>query len=183
MNNWLPVIATLSGAIVAGAISVLVHWLSNRHSLRHTKILLAEERAKWAIEKRLDRLQNFFGTLEKLFKATSEFRIQQAWEATAKSDPTTKIPKWVASYDKARGGFEDMLTEIARELLLLDEEVQLEYEKADISWFRWMKSKTENESAETLYKMEADIQQFRKWVAKRYRTQFEDRFKGADHAI
>ena len=66
MDSWIPVIGTLSGAIVAGGISVLVHWMSNRHATENTKLILAEERAKWASEKRLERLQAFYGEVEKL---------------------------------------------------------------------------------------------------------------------
>lgn len=183
MDNWLPVIATLSGAIVAGAISLLVHWLSNRHSMQHTKLVLAEERARWAIEKRLENLLHFNGTMESLMDATVQFRVQQAWEATAKQEPEVSIPDWVWSYDKARGGFEEQFSKVSRELLLLEEDIQSEFDRLNISWVRWIgAAKTTDASVQALVGLEEDIQNFRRWLAKRYRTQFEDRFRGADHA-
>jgi len=183
VNNWLPVIATLSGAIVAGVISLLVHWISNRHAMQHTKLVLAEERARWAIERRLERLQAFYGTIEKLLDATVQFRVQQVWQGIAQKEPGATIPEWVPSYDTARGDFEDQLSNVSRELLLLDEAIQSEYDREDISWVRWISVAIDTDNGVTaLVDLEDAIRRFRLWVAKRYRTQFEERLKGADHA-
>ncbi len=94
INAWLPVIATLSGAVVAGTISVLVSWLSNKNAMQHTRLMLSEDRARWAAEKRLDNLRQMFGAVERLLNATQQFRIQQAWSATEEKEGT-KPPNWV----------------------------------------------------------------------------------------
>jgi len=182
LDHWLPVIATLSGAIVAGTISLLVHWLSNRHATHHTKLVLAEERARWAIERRLDRLQNFYGTVEKLLDATIKFRVQQAWQATSKEYGATP-PDWVLSYDDARGGFEDQLGNTASEMSLLDEDIQAEFKRLDITWLRWLLRKADDDGAKALVGLEDDIRKFQNWLSQRYRRAFEDRVKGADHTI
>jgi type II secretory pathway component PulJ len=182
MNNWIPVIGTLLGAIVAGSISVILSFLSNRHATQNTKLVLAEERARWAIEKRLQRLQTFHGIIEKLANATSQFRIQQAWQASYEKEPGLKPPKFVGSYEKARGEWEKQLGEVHRELLMQDEEVQSQFKQSNITWLRWLASKSIDEGVETLFSMEDDIQAFTMWLAKRYRSQFEGRYRGADHA-
>jgi len=141
---------------------------------------LAEDRAKWAIEKRLERLKNFYSAVEKLLDVTIQFRVQQAWQASAKEEPGLEPPDWVLSYDTARGGWEDQLGVVARELLFQDEEVQAEYEKSNIKWLRWLGSKTTRDGVQALAGMEDDVQKFNKWIAKRYREQFEDRYRGVD---
>jgi hypothetical protein len=183
MNSWIPVVGTLLGATIAGVISILLSWLSNRRAAQNTKLLLSEERAKWAVEKRLERLENFYSVVEKLLDVTIQFRVQQAWHTSAEKEPGLEPPEWVASYDNARGDWEEQLSVVARALLFQDEIVQAEFEKSNIKWLRWLGSKTTDEGVQALVGMEEDIQKFIKWIAKRYREQFEDRYRGTDHAL
>jgi len=67
--------------------------------------------------------------------------------------------------------------------LFQDEGVRTEFEKRNIKWVRWMLSKTTDEGVQILMDLEDDIQKFKEWLAKRYRDQFEDRYRGLDHAI
>jgi hypothetical protein len=183
VNNWIPVIGTLLGATIAGVISIVLSWLSNRRTEKNTKLLLAEERAKWAVEKRLERLQVFYSAIEKLQDVTSQFRVQQVWHALIQKEEEVEAPRWVQSYDKARGEWEDQFGVVTRNLLFQDEGVRTEFEKRNIKWVRWMLSKTTDEGVQILMDLEDDIQKFKEWLAKRYRDQFEDRYRGLDHAI
>lgn len=179
MQAWLPIIGTLAGAVVAGAISVALMILSNRHSLRIAKLNFQEDRAKWAAERQLDRLQKFHSSLQRLVTAVEQFRIQQAWAADPLEDGTP-APKWVHSYDAARGEFEEAIRAINTDIALLDENVQAEYKRVRKHQFDWFCSKSEKEGVGVLCSMEQDLLKFRESLAQRHRNVFDSRRLGAD---
>jgi hypothetical protein len=119
MNEWLPVVGTLSGAIVAGIISILVSWRSNRNAMLHTKLTLAEDRARWAVERRLESLQQFYRTIEQLLDATEQIRIQEVWTLGLKEEGIP-IPDWVLSPGDARERFETAVRASSSQTLFLD---------------------------------------------------------------
>jgi hypothetical protein len=179
MNNWLPVIATLSGAIVAGLISLFLHWLANKHSAQHTRLVLAEERARWATERRLADLKDFFGAIEKLMEATQQFRIQQAWAAVEEKEGT-KPHSWVPSYNDARGGFENALHAAVLHSFLLEAEVEADFRDAKIIEIDWLVAKTADDAVLALCAVEQNIDKFRRRISKRYQSVFDERRKGLD---
>jgi hypothetical protein len=179
MENWVPVIATLAGTVLGGGISLLIASLSNRRSLQHDKLAFAEERARWATERHLDQLRNFYGHVERLFDATQRFRIQQAWENTKEKDGIDP-PGWVASYSDARQGFEDALHQTYLECCLLDSDIERDFECLRKRQLQWLCSMTREEAAITLHTMEDDLMNFRKSIADRYRVAFDRRRAGTD---
>lgn len=181
MTNWLPVVATLSGAVVAGAISLLVTWLSNRHAIQTAKLTLSEDRARWATEKRLEQLRAFYRGVEDLLEATQHLRIQQAWEASEAQD-SIKAPKWVLSSADAREGFERALHKMFLESCLLEREIEDQFGKVRAHQRKWLLAKTTGDGVHALTAMEQELVTFRKGVAERYRLAFEERRKGADIA-
>ena len=90
-------------------------------------------------------------------------------------------PRWVLSYEDARGGFENQLFNASKELSLLEEDIQIAFEKANITSLRWLVSKATDDGVQALVELERDIGKFQKWLAQRYRKAFEDRLKGTDH--
>ncbi len=96
MGDWLAVVGTLAGALVAGGISFVLLWSSNKHAPQIVKINLAEERARWAAERQLERIQIFYETIEKLIASVEQFRIQQAWASTIAGSESEKAPSWVS---------------------------------------------------------------------------------------
>jgi len=176
-NDWLPVLATLSGAIVAGAISVIIHWLSNKHAKDTLGIQLSEERARWAVEYELERIQKFYATAENLLDAIIAMRIQQAWELD--SDPP---PEWVLSYNDARGGAERSLDSSRSEVLLLSENVQNRYNSAVKKYDDWFMAKDRAEGVKHLQFLEKDLAEFIDFLAKYYREIFNQRRTGSDVA-
>ncbi|MBS0473276.1 MAG: hypothetical protein JSR60_19555 [Proteobacteria bacterium] len=180
MNSWLPIFATLSGAIVAGAISLLVNWLSNRNALQHARLHLAEDRARWATEKQLSQLEDYYAEIDRLYEATHNFRIQQAWEATCREDEATKMPDWVLPYDRARSGLEEGLDRLYLKSSLLDDEIQEQFKAVREYQLKWFKSSMSHEAAEVLMEMEREIAKFRERISRRYREIFRNRRNGSD---
>jgi len=179
MEAWLTLIATLAGALVAGGISALLQSISNKHALATARMNFAEERARWATERQLDRIQKFHGTIEKLMVAAVQLRIQQAWSSRFATD-ITPAPKWVLSYDDARGGYEAALDNANSEMSLMDEDIQLDFLQATHRYFNWTISKTEGEGVQELVEMERELLIFKKGLAQRYRKVFDARRTGLD---
>jgi len=173
------VIGTLAGAIVAGVISIVLAILSNRQALKTSKLTFAEERAKWAAERQLERLQKFYGTAEKLIDATTNLRIQQAWEMSYKKDKIP-VPKWVLSVNDARASFVAALQNTNSEMSLLDADIQDEYIDATQRHFNWLIAKTEEQGVQELVEMERELIAFRHNIALRYRKVFDERRHGID---
>jgi len=118
MADWLPVVGTLAGAVVAGGLSIVLHNASNKHAARILDKNLSEERARWAVEYELDQIQKFYGTIERLLDAASAFRIQQAWGRTDDSPPS-----WVLSERDACEAVENARRSAHLEALLLNDDV------------------------------------------------------------
>jgi hypothetical protein len=175
MDNWLPVAGTLAGAIVAASISFILHWMSNKHTQQIQQVSLSEERARWAVEHELARIQKFYGTIEKLSDAVQDIRIQQAWAGKDGSSPN-----WVLSAKSAREAFENALNSAYLEVLLLDSDMQAEYEKAHSKYNDWLLAETNEEGVTKLLQMGNDLANFRNSLGERYRKVFNDRKVGAD---
>jgi hypothetical protein len=178
MQQWLPVIATLAGAIVAGVISFVLHIQSNKHANYLAKLHLSEERARWATEHTLERIQKFYGTIDRLLFATGQFRIQQAWEADPIGDEPP--PKWVLSYNDARGNFEDELHNTKNEISLLDEEVQKRFNFSNECYMKWFLSKNKNQNVEELVALENHLHEYKTWLSAQYRAIFSSRRNSDD---
>jgi hypothetical protein len=178
MQAWLPVIATLAGAAVAGAISIILAHLANRHSVRILKLNMGEERAAWAAERRLERVQRFYGSIEMLIVAATNFRIQQAWDANPL--PDGYLPPWVQSYNEARGSLEDAFSRTSSEISLLDDDIRSEYMEAKRKYFDWFVAKTKESSVQALLALENDLAKFKDALAIRYRQIFDARKAGTD---
>lgn len=179
MDAWLPVIATLSGALVAGIIAVFVQWLANKHERNHTIILLGEERARWATERYLDRLQIFFAAIESLAEAAGGFRLHNAW-AIRTSEDGLEPPKWVPSYDEARSKLDDSLHEARMQVFLLDENTISEFNAAIKNYTAWQCARYRDEGVEHLFQLEKDLAEFRNWLSLQYRKSFDRRKSGLD---
>ena len=176
-SNWLPVVGTLGGAIVAGGISFILHWSSNRHARVTLDQRLSEERARWAVEYELEQLRLFYGTTEKLISAAENFRLQQAW---ARREPPA--PDWILPYVAARGEIEDAILIARSEALLLNEEIQSEFQTALKGHQDWFLSRDENQAVDNLLRLEKDLQTFKKYLAAYFRKVFYQRKRGIDVA-
>ena len=179
MNEWLPIVGTLAGATVGGAISFLLHWSANRHSRSVLKLNLANEAAKWAVERELEGIRRFYATVEKLSEATGKFRQQQAWEKLF-GGSDDKPPSWMLSYADARGGLENALQAANSEKIFLDAKIQSEYDKAIKPYDDWFGATNQEESLECLIELEDSVHKFKKEVAIHFRGIFENRKSGAD---
>ncbi|HEY5336795.1 MAG TPA: hypothetical protein VIJ85_01205 [Rhizomicrobium sp.] len=178
MQMWLPVLATLAGAAVTGAIAIILARLANKHAIRVAKLHMNEERARWAAERWLERLQKFYGTVESLITAAENFRIQQAWDANPL--PDGYVPPWILSYNDARGGLEDALARAGSEISLLDDDIRAEYVAAQKKYHEWFMAKTKDASVQALAALEGDLIKFKDSLAARYRQVFDARRSGAD---
>jgi hypothetical protein len=180
MNPWLPVIATLSGAIVAGTISILVALISNRFAKWNADIALREERAKWAVERRLQGLESLYASLERVEDAAQKHRIARAWKWTQSEEPDLKIPEWVSDENDARAQYEDAVGDAISKTLLMDEELVKEFEKARENYWKWFGSRDHSEGVNALLSLEGDLGNFRRAVAQQYRATFHGRRIGTD---
>ncbi len=147
--------------------------------MQHTKLALAEERAKWAIELRLSSLQKFYSAIEKLFDATEKFRMQQAWVAIGgddKDDP----PKWVLPPREARGGFEEAIWSAFSQTLFLEKDVQEKFAMVREHHLKWSIAPTYKEGVDQLMNLERDLKALLAWIGERYRESFENRRMGRD---
>ena len=181
MGDWLAVVGTLAGALVAGGISFVLLWSSNKHAQQIVKINLAEERARWAAERQLERIQIFYGSIEKLIASVQQFRIQQAWESSIAESKHEKAPSWVLSYDVAKEGIEDALNFTYSEILLLDEDIQSKYNQAVTHYHRgWHFAKDKQAQVQHIMELEKELIVFKELLAARYRKVFDARRTGSD---
>lgn len=187
MNEWLPIVGTLSGAAIAGAISFLLHWSANRHTRATQKLTLASEAAKWAAERELEGMRRFYGTVEKLYEAVGNFRRQQAWANLLESKEEdylgpeeVKTPDWIPSHNDARGALEEALYAANSEKIFLDSKIQAEYDKAIKPYQQIFMAMNTAETLQALAELNDSLFEFRRLVADHYRTIFENRKTGAD---
>jgi hypothetical protein len=176
MQAWLPVVGTLAGAIVAAVISFILHGASNRHAMRVLKTNLSEDRARWAAEHELSRIQTFYGTIEQLVEAAVSFRIRQAWEARGGKP----VPSWVLSAKDAREGIQTPLESAYSAISLLSLDIQTKFEKTTEHYRKWYLSDTREEGLEHLVRLEHDLEIFKKALGERYRQIFDARRSGSD---
>jgi hypothetical protein len=176
MQDWLPVVGTLAGAIVAGGISFILHSASNRHAIRVLKTNLSEDRARWAAEHELNRIQKFYGTIEQLIEAVLNFRIRSVWDAR---DGKT-APRWVLSKEDAREGIETALQSAYSEISLLSVDIQAEFKKSTEHYRKWYLADTSEEGMEHLLHLERDLATFKRSLGERYREVFDARKSGSD---
>jgi hypothetical protein len=64
----------------------------------------------------------------------------------------------------------------------LEPDVQVEYKKARENYYQWYVAKTEQEGIDRLVELEADLQNFLRWIGDRYRDVFERRRMGQDYS-
>lgn len=175
MSDWLPVFGTLAGVVVTGVISFALYWLSNHHAKDTLILKLSEERAKWAVEYELDRIQKFYVTAEKLLAAVVALRIQQAWDKG-----TRPPPPWVLSYNDARGGIEKALDLAGSEVLLLNEKIRSEYRASLKGYNDWFLAEGKEDCVKSLHNLENDLTGFIEYLANHYRETFDRRRHGTD---
>ena len=178
MMDWLPVIGTLLGAIVAGGIAIILHIASNRNSRILLSMQLEEERARWAAEHELDRIRHFYRTIEQLMEAAEIFRIQQAWSTHDR--PT--IPSWVPSEGEARDKIGDALRSSYSEISLLSADIQFAFRQSLENHRQWYLAKTREEGLEHLLQLEHDLDALKTRLGERYREVFDSRTSGSDIA-
>ncbi|WP_321490429.1 hypothetical protein [uncultured Hyphomonas sp.] len=173
-DTWVPLLAGLLGALFGGAISIVVQWLSAQYQSKAQQQAWAEERSRWAAERRLDDFREIFDRTEVLMGAVVQFRIRKAHERRA-AESGRDIPPHVVSPEEARSAFEEALSAIQRSILLLDEPFMEWSKKFSTFYFDWFVALSQDEGLEILQSFESSIEEFRLFVASEYKKAKADR--------
>ena len=176
LAQLIPILGTLIGVLIGGGISLLTARYVSQNQRAIAAQNLAETRAIWAAERKIDKLNALYGAIEKLSDNAQEYRIRKAHETFNPED----IPKWVKPAYDARNDIENSISEAQNQAYLLDEEVIDTFEKTLKAWrdaFLQIESK---DMLESLMTFESSLFSLKRDVADKVRNTFTKRLTGAD---
>ncbi len=143
------------------------------------QVALKEERAKWAVERRLAALQKLYGNLGRLEEAVEKLRVQQAWQHSKELKIKTPPPH-VLPFEVAYDNWEKVLGEVISETLFNEEWIITAFDKAREPSFTWFVESDVEKSLAALNQHRADLAALRELIASKYRELFEERRRGLD---
>ena len=179
MFEWLPVIATLLGAALAGFISIIVQLIANRHARQNHLDDLSEERARWAAEHELQKIQSLYAAIENLADAVQWFRIAEAWDLTSSSSDIAR-PDWAPDSGDAQLAMDKSWQAVSYELPFLDDTFREKFEAATTYRREYNRAELNEERIEALQELERSLYSFKRELGVRYRHIVETRRAGED---
>lgn len=166
-QDWIPVFAAFGGAIIGGAVSAMVQWLSSRHQRETERLRWRDENRRWMSEHELTEYRELFNYVEQLSDAVSQMRIRIAREKHAAHQFVTA--------EQARTDFEEKIWTTKRSLMLMDDETNAWLKKFNQCYQNWYVAPNQNEAIEALMVFESTIDDFRAYTAKRYKAALSER--------
>ncbi len=176
LGSLIPVLGTLLGAMIGGGLSLLAQRASARYSRGTQALNIAEERARWAAERRLDELKRLYSRVAEFQDATEEFRIHQARTLHNLTNPKERKEQ----YDSTRGRWELSLRALHDDVLIFDRRLYDAFREALQPRQQWFICKTAEEGLDHLQALEHNLVGYRRQIAEEYRRVFLARETGTD---
>jgi gas vesicle protein len=181
LDSVIPVVGTLAGALIGGGVALLTQRMTARYARESQIRNMAEERARWAAEKKLGELKKLYGQVVNFLDATAELRMSQARVVYITEDTKESVGKLKAAYNSARNRWEPGLNELLDDILIFDMEIYETFREVLQPRQEWFFAKTEKEGIKHLLTLEQNLRDFSGQIAERYRQVFLDRKKGTDN--
>lgn len=181
METWIPIIATLLGTLIGGSISLFAQKISASQQASALEKQLTEQRAQWAIERKMIQFEELFEKIEEFSEATMWLRVRKARERNL-TEHAIPIPDWVPDANPARTAFEETLWALKKQIMLTHENLSSVKDSLDTKYRDWMLSEDEDANIKALQGLENEIGIIRNRIVELYQVTFEDRKNGQDLA-
>jgi hypothetical protein len=181
LDSLIPVLGTLTGALIGGGVSVLTQRFTARYMREIQLKNMAEERARWAAETKLRELKKLYGQVAGFLDATGVLRRTQARRLYLSEDSEVSTITLNNEYDAARGQWEPALASLLDDTLIFDIEIHDMFIAAMQPRQEWFFAKTSEEGLKHLLTLEENLKNFSRQIAERYRDVFLHRQDGKDN--
>lgn len=171
LTSWIPIVGTLLGTIIGGAISFLAQKLAARYAREIQTRNMAEERARWVVEKQLVEMKSLYKQLADFIDVTAEFRIHKAREVLVASSEIS-ASRDSEEYNLKRERWENTLKMVLADILMFDVELHEKFKQVLRPRTDWFMAKDGKEALDCLIKLEENLQRFAEDLAGRYREVF-----------
>jgi len=175
-SQFIPILGTLIGVLLGGMISIITTRYAGKNQKDIAIQNLAEARAIWAAERKIDKLNSLYGAVEQLSDHAMEYRIRKAHESHNPND----IPNWVKSAYDARNDIENSIANAQNQAYLLDEDIVATFEAALEPWKDAFLEIDSKKVLEHLMKFESALFKLKRSIAATARSTFENRQAGSD---